>query len=64
MQDLITRIQTGMTTVDDARAVEAIVARLEQYEAALREIAASGHGANAVRAFRALAGLGGTASQQ
>ena len=58
MQDLITRIQTGMTTADDARAVAAIVARLEQYEATLREIAASGRGTNAVRAFNALAGQG------
>jgi len=56
MQDLITRIETGMATVDDARAVAAIVARLARYELALREIAACGCEDDTARALRALVG--------
>jgi len=58
MQDIIARIETGMTTTDDARAVAAIVARLARYELALREIAACGCEDDTARALRALAGQG------
>jgi len=54
MDGLIDRIETGMTTVDDARVVAAMVARLTRYERVLREIAACGDEEDAMRALRAL----------
>ena len=56
MQDIIARIETGMTTTDDARTMAAIVARLARYELALREIAACGCDDDTARALRALVG--------
>jgi hypothetical protein len=54
MDDIIERIEQGLTTADDARAVSRIIARLEGYELALREISLYGKGEDAMRAMRAL----------
>lgn len=54
MNTLMDRIEQGLTTVEDARTVSRIIARLANYEMALREIAAYGDGLAARTACQAL----------
>lgn len=56
MDELLERIERGLTTERDAATVAGILARAIRYEIALREISIYGRGQEAMTALQALIG--------
>jgi hypothetical protein len=53
---LLRRIEQGLTTASDAEELAMLISRILRYESALREIAVSGSGPEAMKALMALVG--------
>lgn len=55
IEAILDRIETGMTTVEDAKAVARLVGRVMRYELVLKDIAVHGDDGAAMKACEALA---------